>query len=129
MEGYKVTIVSSTRTLTAREKIMIKDTTPCIPLDSATSDAEGGSVDINYDFHAVLAVHNPRATRPDYEKLVIVDKSGERYITGSPSLREALDNIVEEMVDAGEGDNIAIRVYRMDSNNFAGKQFLTCSLI
>ena len=127
MEGYKAEIIESTRNLTVRERIAIKDTTNCKALDQVTF--ENGSVDIDYDYHVKLKIHNPLSDNPDYEKLVIVDKSGERYITGSKSLEEAMMGIVDEMVDAGEGDNIRLHVYRMESRNYEGKQFLTCSII
>ena len=96
MEGYKAEIIESTRNLTVRERIAIKDTTNCKALDQVTF--ENGSVDIDYDYHVKLKIHNPLSDNPDYEKLVIVDKSGERYITGSKSLEEAMMGIVDEMV-------------------------------
>ena len=40
----------------------------------------------------------------------------------------ALEEIIEEMQDAGETD-IQIEVYRKPSKNYKGKDFITCSII
>ena len=60
---------------------------------------------------------------------MVVDKNGDKYVTGSQSFTTALVDIVDEMVEAGEGDNIQLQCYRKDSKNYKGKQFITVSLI
>lgn len=126
MEGYSVKILNSTKEISVKEKIAIKDTTNAIGLDEATNE---GEVIIDYDYHVILSVHNEKSDNKDYNKTVVVAKDGTRYVTGSESFTTTLDDIVDEMIDAGEGDNIVIKVYRRDSKNYKGKQFITCSLI
>lgn len=126
MEGYSVKILNSTKDLSVKEKIAIKDTTNAIGLDEATNE---GDVIIDYDYHVILSVHNEKSDNKDYNKTVVVAKDGTRYVTGSESFTTTLDDIVDEMIDAGEGDNIVIKVYRRDSKNYKGKQFITCSLV
>lgn len=126
MEGYSVKILNSTKELSVKEKIAIKDTTNAIGLDEATNE---GEVIIDYDYHVILSVHNEKSDNKDYNKTVVVAKDGTRYVTGSESFTTTLDDIVDEMIDAGEGDNIVIKVYRRDSKNYKGKQFITCSLV
>ena len=126
MEGYSVKIAASTKDLTAREKISLKDTTLAISLDEATMSED---VIIDYDYHVILNVHNEKSDNKDYTKTVVVAKYGTRFITGSASFTDSLTDIVDEMIDAGEGDNIVIKVYRIESKNYKGKQFITCSLI
>lgn len=125
MEGYKVNIISCTRDLTAKERIMLKDTTNAVSLDEATAS---GSVVIPYAYHAILDIHNEKSENQDYRKVVVVDQAGQKYITGSEAFISALDDIVNEMFDAGEKD-FDIEVYRKDSKNYKGKQFITCSII
>lgn len=127
MKDFESKVVRATKELSAKEKIMLKDTTNAVKLDEATMY---GAVEIDYDFHAEISVHNERAPGAikDYTKYVIVDKSGQKYVTGSPSFIRALDDIIDEMTDAGETE-IKISCYRVDSKNYAGKQFLTCSII
>ena len=61
-------------------------------------------------------------------KYVIVTKDGTKYVTGSNSFITAFEDIEDEMADAGE-DEYEIEVYRMESKNYKGKQFITCSIV
>lgn len=127
MKGYEVNIVSSTRELSPKEKIKLKDLSNSINLDNATQ-AEGKVV-INYDYHVLLNIHNEKSKdRKDYQNVVVVDKDGTKYNTGSESFLTTLEDITDEMLDAGETD-FSIEVYRKDSKNYKGKQFITCSVL
>lgn len=127
MEGYKVEIAHSTKELTVREKIRIKDLSNAIQLDDATQ--QEGNVVIDFDYYVILNVHNEFSKDDkDYNKYVIVDKGGNKFVTGSESFMTSLEGIVDEMADAGETD-FEIEVYRKDSKNYTGKQFLTCTIV
>lgn len=123
-EGFSVSILETSKELSPKQRVQIKDTTDCVKLDAATQEA---AVFINFDFYAILSVHNERAEDKDYETYVIVDKDGTRYTTGSTSFWSSFMNILEEMKDVTE--EWSIKVFRMDSKNRAGKQFITCSVI
>ena len=125
MTGYSVKVVECTKDLTAKERVKIKDTTNAIRLDEAT---KSGSIVIAYDYHAVLAIHNEKLDDPDYRHYIVVDKAGNKYVTGSESFFTAMTEIVDEMSAAGETD-YELDVYRMDSKNYKGKQFITCSIV
>lgn len=127
MEGYKVEIVHSTKELTVREKIRIKDLSNAIQLDDATQ--QEGNIVIDFDYYVILKVHNEFSKDDkDYNKYVIVDKSGNKFVTGSDSFMTSLEGIVDEIAEAGETD-FEIEVYRKDSKNYTGKQFLTCTIV
>lgn len=127
MEGYNVEIAHSTKELTVREKIRIKDLSNAIQLDDATQ--QEGNIVIDFDYYVILKVHNEFSKDDkDYNKYVIVDKSGNKFVTGSESFMISLEGIVDEMTDAGETD-FEIEVYRKDSKNYTGKQFLTCTIV
>ena len=125
MTGYSVKVVECTKDLTAKERVKIKDTTNALRLDEAT---KSGSLVIAYDYHAVLAIHNEKLDDPDYQQYIVVDKAGNKYVTGSESFFTAMTEIVDEMSAAGETD-YELEVYRMDSKNYKGKQFITCSIV
>lgn len=126
MKGYEVSVISSTKELSAKEKIKIKDLSNSINLDTAT---QNGNVVINYDYHVLLSIHNEKSKdRKDYQNVVVVDKDGTKYNTGSESFLTTLDDIVGEMLEAAEED-FSIEVYRKDSKNYKGKQFITCSVL
>jgi len=126
MEGYKATVTFASKELTAREKIILKDTSDAISLDEVTQQGEGAFI-IKPDYYATIAVHNEMSENKDYTKYVVVDESGNKYVTGSQSFWEAFSDICDEMADAGETD-FEVKIYRLESKNYKGKSFITCSL-
>lgn len=136
--NYSANIEFASKTLTAKEKVMLKDTTNALSLDTLTQpkaimdgDKQVGmepqSVVIDPSFYAVLAVHNDKAKDKDYKKYIIVDKAGNKYITGSESLMRSFVDIMDEM--EGSDEEFQVEVYRMPSKNFQGRDFLTCSIV
>lgn len=125
MEGYTVTIKETSKDLTARERLMMKDRSNATPLDSAVT-LETPLV-ITPDSYAVLSIHNESSDNPDYEKYMIVDKDGNKYITGSVNFWNSFKSIWDEMTK--ENEDFQIQVYKLESKNYKGKQFLTCSII
>ena len=124
MTGYSVKIVNASKELSARDRVAVKDTTNAIALDDATKDSP---LVIAIDYYVELAVHNEKSEDKDYKKYVVVDKSGNKFVTGSESFFTAMLEIMDEMSDSGE--NFEIQVYRMPSKNYKGKEFLTCSIV
>ena len=126
-KAYEATIKFSTKELTAREKIKLKDLSNSQNLDALTQ-AEG-KVIINVDYYVILGILNEKSKeRPDYDNIVVVDKDGNKYNTGSTSFIAALTDILDELTDAGETD-CTIEVYRKESKNYKGKDFITCSVV
>lgn len=126
MEGYKVNIVKTSKEMSAREKIKLKDFSNAVQLDEVTQGEK--PVIIEVDSFAVCEVHNEKSDNKDYTKYVIISKAGTKYVTGSESFFTSLADIMDELADAGETD-CTIEVYRKDSKNYKGKQFLTCSIV
>ena len=123
MEGFSISIKETSANLDARTRVMYKDTTNAIKLDEvATFD----NVSIHPADYAILSVHNEKSDNKDYELYLIIDKDGTKYVTGSPSFWNAFMNIYDEMHSEADW---TITVYKRDSKNYKGKQFLTCSLI
>ena len=123
MAEYKVTVKESSKELSAKERIAIKDTTNAIKLDEATQEA---NLRFAPDWFAILEIHNPKADVDVYENYIIVDKAGNKYVTGSKSFWESFKDIYDEML--GEDEEYEIEVYRVESKNYKGKQFITCSI-
>lgn len=124
MEGYKTEIIESSKELSGKEKLIFKDLSNAVKLDSAT---DGQSLRITPVDYAVIKVHNEKSENPDYNNYVIVDKDGTKYVTGSPSFWQAFTDIWDAMAD--EDEEYEIEIYKLDSKNYKGKQFLTCSII
>lgn len=126
--AYTVKITQTSKELTAKERVQIKDTGDCVHIDKATQDSGNGAIVINPAWYAVLAIHNDKSQDKDYENYVIVDKDGTRYVTGSQSFMSAFLNIFEEMETVTDED-WSLKIYRLPSKNRAGKDFITCSVI
>lgn len=124
MEGYSVSIAEVSKELTAKERIKIKDTTDAIKLDEATQATE---VVIELDFYAILNIHNEKSDNKDYKNYVLVDKNGNKYVTGSESFFTSFIAIYDEMKN--ENEAWSVKAYRVPSKNYKGKDFLTCAIM
>lgn len=124
-KDYEVKINSTSKELTARERVMLKDTRNAIKLDEAVSETP---LVISPDYYAILDIHNEKSKEDkDFQNYVVVDIDGNKYVTGSTSFFEAFTEIVEEM--DGTGEEYQIEIYKLDSKNYKGKQFITCSIV
>ena len=124
MEGYSVNIREVSRNITAKERVMLKDTTNAISLDEVT---QGAKFVFEPNYYAILDVHNEKSEDKDYSKYVIVNKAGTKLVTGSESFFTSFKSIMDEMSDCDE--EFSIEVYRMPSKNYKGKEFITCSIV
>ena len=124
-KDYEVKINSTSKELTARERVMLKDTRNAIKLDEAVSETP---LVISPVYYAILDIHNEKSKEDkDFQNYVVVDIDGNKYVTGSTSFFEAFTEIVEEM--DGTGEEYQIEIYKLDSKNYKGKQFITCSIV
>lgn len=119
----KVTYVS--RDIDTKTRIKLKDTTNALKLDELTNE---GAFRITVDYYAVISIHNEKGEHKDYDQLLIVDKDGQKYVTGSPTFKRALSDIVDDLADAGITD-YELDCYKRPSKNYSGKYYLTCSLV
>lgn len=121
---FKSEIIDASKELSAKEKVMLKDTTGAEKLDDATKD---GDVIINPVMYAVLKIENDKSDNPEYYNYMIVDADGTKYVTGSASFWNSFIDIISEM--SGSGEEYSIRVYRRPSKKYTDKDFITCSII
>jgi len=124
-QDYSVKISECSKELSAKEKLMFKDTSNAIKLDDLVSPDESFVMDVA-DF-AVLSVHNEHSENKDYDIYILIDKDGKKYVTGSKAFYESFIDIYEEMKD--ESEDWQIEVTKKESNNYKGKFFITCSVI
>ncbi len=125
MAEYKATVKEASWEMSAREKLRYTDFTDVIQLDEAT---QAGDIIIDVDKWAVVWVHNEKSDTVEYAKYVIIDKEGQVYVTGSESFWRSFIAIYEVMSDEEE-TVYSIKVYRRESKNYKGKDFLTCRII
>ena len=127
---YSTKIVSTSRELTVKEKITLKDFNDCVGLDTVVTNEQGFIIDP--DVIVEVQVHNERAKDDkDYTTIVILDKDGTKYSTSSNSLRDSISDIMDELADLEETDraDLKIKVFKKPSKNYSGKYFLTATVV
>lgn len=124
MEGYATRIIDASKELSKKEAVMLKDTSDCIKLDEALKD---GAITFKPEYYAVVGVHNEKSDNKDYQVYVVVDETGNKYVTGSDSFFTSFKDIYSDM--CGSDEEWALKVYKLDSKNYTGRQFITCSII
>lgn len=127
MSDYNVTVKECSKELTNRERIKIKDVSNAVKLDDVVNGDSPFIIEPAY--YAVLSVHNEKSDNKDYEVYIIVDTSGTKFVTGSASFINSFTDIWCEMIDDESDEPWQIEVYKKDSKNYKGKQFITCSIV
>lgn len=126
-DDYKASVTFTSKDLTGRQKVKLKDAVNYTKLEEATQIEP---VEINVDYYALIDIHNEHAKDDkDYQVCVTVDKDGTMYSTGSTSYFNALEGIIEELEDIGDEEDTIIKVFRKPSKNRPGKDFITCTLV
>ena len=123
---YNTKIRYSSKELSAKERIILKDTGNATKIDTLLED---GPIEVSVDYYAIVDVHNEKAKQDkDYAQIVIADKDGNKFTSGSSSLIEAISDIADELADEGITE-FTISIFRKPSKNYTGKYFITCSLV
>lgn len=127
--NYSATIVESSRELTAKERVMFKDTQNARGLVEFAQEAEeaGAKAILTVADYVIIDVHNEKSDDVDYRNYIILDTEGEKYYTGSQSFWNSFMDIYKEMKN--ETETWGIQLNLLDSKNYKGKKILTCSLV
>ena len=128
--NYSATITETSMELTAREKVMFKDTQNAVSLLDLAKDAKANGAKAiveNIKGYVVLDIHNEKSDDIDYKNYLIVDGNGDKYVTGSDSFMNSFLDIYKEMKDETEPWSIQLNL--LPSKNYKDKEILTCSLI
>lgn len=128
--NFSATITETSRELTARERVMFKDTQNAISInDYAESSLKTGEKAVieNVKDYVKIMVHNDKSDDKDYENFVIITDAGDKYVTGSTSFWNAFKAIWDEMKE--EADPWSVQINLIPSRNYQGRNVLTCSLI
>ena len=125
MNGYVVTITNSSKELSAKERIAMKDTSNAIKLDEVCQP--DSPFVFNPVAYAELHIENPNSEDKEYDQYIFVDHEGTKYMTGSKSFFDAFKNIWNEM--EGEQEEWSIEVTKHPSKKYSGKYFITASIV
>lgn len=125
---FEAKIIRSSRELTAREKIAYKSVQDATNIGTMIDQAGTGFL---IEVHTAIHVHvtNDKAKNPEYDQLIIIDKDGEKFNTGSESFMNAFWDIFDELEAADALDEIiTIKAIRRPSKNY-DSGFITCTLV
>lgn len=122
--NYRAEIINSSRELTAIERVKFKDTSDCIKLDEALEN--GVELKIVVDSYVVLQIHNENSDDKEYNSYIIIDKEGRKYSTGSQSFFTSFMDIMDELEEVDE--EWELKIYKVESKNYKGKFFISCSV-
>ena len=122
---YKTETISTNRTLTGKEKLMLTDTSNAIPLDKATQD--GATVAFTPAIYGEVKFTDESGAKKPFTKYVFIDTEGNKYSTGSETFWNSYKAIEEAMADSDE--EWAIEVFSKPSKNYTGKCFISCCVI
>ena len=131
MANFETKIIETTHDLTARERILMKDTTNARKIDEVVDELRdnGEILVITPVDYVVLQIHNEKSKdRKDYNNYLIIADDGAKYVTGSPSFWNSFKEIWDEM-KAESDEPFQIEIYKVPSKNYNGKDFITCSII
>lgn len=127
-KDYSVSIRESSRDLSAKEKIAFRDFGNAVKLDEELAD--DSSMFIAPKDYVILDVHNEKAKgNKDYTKFIVIDTAGNKFVTGSESFFTRFIEIFETMQDDAPDEEYQIECYKKPSKNYAGKSFISCSLV
>ena len=131
MANFETKIIETTHDLSARERILMKDTTNARKIDEVVDEYRdnGETLVITPVDYVVLQIHNEKSNdRKDYNNYLIIADDGSKYVTGSPSFWNSFKEIWDEM-KAESDEPFQIEIYKVPSKNYNGKDFITCSII
>ena len=132
---YEVTITgSSLEKIRGTERLRYTNFAGMVQLDDIISD-DGVKTALDITGYVECHVHNDKSDTPEYDKLVLIAKDGELYLTGSDSFKRSFIEIFEALTDDFVEDGIApqdrvypILAFKAPSKNIKGKTFLCCAV-
>lgn len=124
--GYKAELeYVSKEELSPIEKVKLLDVSDAHSLDELVK--RNTTVEINFDYYAKINIHNEHSNGDkDYVKYIVVDKDGNKFVSGSQSLMNSLEDIIDNLSSLGCTE-FRLKVYSKPSKNYSGN-FLTCSI-
>lgn len=119
MKNYKQTIINASRELSAQEKVKIKHL-QTVKFDDVITPGQG--ITIRPTMWAIIKVESEVNEYTIY--LICDGDTGTWYSTGSVSFWDNFYDIWADM----DGDDFQLEVFKMESNKYRGKHFLTCNI-
>lgn len=132
---YDVTVVASSfEKLRGRDRLRYTNFSTMLQMDDIVNE-DGTKVPLDITGYVKAHVHNGQIEESDYDKLVLIGKDGDLFVTGSDSFTDSFIEIFEALTDDFVDDGIPVNervypiiAYKRPSNNIKGKTFLCCGV-
>lgn len=133
--NYEVEVTgSSFEKLRGSDRLRYTNFTAMTQLDDIVAE-DGTKEVLDITGYVQCHVHNEKSDTPEYDKLVLIGKSGELYITGSDSFTRGFLEIHKALTQDFIEDGVApadrvypILAFKSPSKNVKGKTFLCCAV-
>lgn len=124
--NYTVTIAEASTEFKGKALLKITDMAASAPLnDVVTADQ---ALLISVSDYAVVDIHNDSAKGDkDYQQYILIDDSGNTYRTGSAAFYRTFKEIWDAMADSDEVWEL--KVYKVPSKNYKGKDVILCTVV
>lgn len=123
---FSAKIAFASADLSIEDRIRVKDTRDAVSLEKISRD---GAKVLNIVAYVVLDIHNEKSDDKDYRQYVLLDNDGNKYMTGSEPFFNSFVDIWDELDEAGVPlSERNFKIYQLPSRNYAGRNFVTCSL-
>ena len=125
---------SSFEKLRGSDKLRYTNFASMTQLDDIVAE-DGAKKILDITGYVQCHVYNEKSDTPEYDKLVLICKNGELYITGSDSFTRGFLEIHEALTQDFIEDGVApdertypILAFKSPSKNIKGKTFLCCTV-
>lgn len=124
--NYSVTISESSTEFKGKALLKVTDMAASAPLNDVVTADQALIIKVND--YAVVDVHNESAKGDkDYHQYILIDDNGDTYRTGSEAFFRSFKTIWDAMNDSDEVWEL--KVYKVPSKNYKGKDCILCTVI
>lgn len=124
--NYSVTIAEASTEFRGKALLKVTDMMASAPLNDVVS-AEQALI-LKVSDYAVVDIHNEAAKGDkDYKQYILIDADSNTYRTGSAAFYRTFKEIWDAMADSDE--NWELKVYKVPSKNYKGKDVILCTVV
>lgn len=124
--NYSVSIAESSCEFKGKALLKVTDMAASAPLNDVVTTEQ--ALIIKVADYAVVDVHNESAKGDkDYHQYILIDDNGDTYRTGSEAFYRSFKGIWDAMAESDEAWEL--RVYKVPSKNYKGKDVILCTVV
>lgn len=124
--NYSVTISEASTEFKGKALLKVTDMMASASLNEVVKPDQ--ALILHVTDYAVVDIHNDSAKGDkDYKQYILIDDNGDTYRTGSAAFYRSFKEIWDAMVDSDE--QWELKVYKVPSKNYKGKDVILCTVV